>query len=91
MNEISFSEWLYEQERKSDNILAPGLDDRLAIKFLIKYLLGNDWYIDYSANQNQVNTHAIDAILTKFSKKYKIEKKKLRKDIKNGRRFTKTI
>ena len=47
MEKMNFAEWLYEQEKNSDNILAPSLNSQLALSFLIDYLLDDNWCIDY--------------------------------------------
>ena len=91
MEKMNFAEWLYEQEKDSSNILAPSLNSQLALSFLIDYLLDDNWYIDYSASEGQNNAHAVDEILTKYSKRYKKEIKKIRKDIQNGKLFTRGI
>ena len=88
---MNFAEWLYEQEKNSNNILAPSLNSQLALSFLIDYLLEDNWYIYYSASEGQSNAHAVDDILTKYSKRYKKEIKKIRKDIQNGKLSTRGI
>ena len=91
MEKMNFAEWLYEQEKNNDNILAPSLNSQLALLFLINYLLDDNWCIDYSASEGQINAHAVDDILTKYSKRYKKEIKKIRKDIQNGKLSTRGI
>ena len=91
MEKMNFTEWLYEQDKNNDNILAPSLNSQLALSFLIDYLLDDNWCINYSASEGQINTHAVDDILTKYSKRYKKEIKKIRKDIQNGKLFTRGI
>ena len=91
MEKMNFSEWLYEQEKDSNNILAPSLNSQLALSFLIDYLLDDNWCISYSASEGQSNAHAVDDILTKYSKRYKKEIKKIRKDIQNGKLSTRGI
>lgn len=46
-------------------------DDRLAIKVLIEYLLGEDWAVTDPMNNEQVNTYAVHAVLMKHSRKYR--------------------
>lgn len=92
MEKLNFAKWIFKNENKNNfNIFAPPLDAQLAIHFLIRYLLGEDWYINYPGNQLQVNSEAVDAILKKYSKNYKKEIKKLRKDIQNGKISTRAI
>ena len=42
MEKMNFAEWLYEQEKNNDNILAPSLNSQLALLFLINYLLDDN-------------------------------------------------
>lgn len=45
------------------------------INFCIKYLLGDDWYIPDPLCHNQVNAIALNEILSKYSKRFKKERK----------------
>ena len=78
----NFAKWLREQEEKTNrfNVFAPPLKAQDAMSFLIDYLLGDDWYVMYPARTEQINAEAVDAILLKYSKKYRKDIKKERKD-----------
>lgn len=70
----SFTEWLKSQE-DPENILPPELDFEKAIQFLKDYLLGEDWYVNYSGSAKQINTDIVYDILKKYSKKFRKELK----------------
>lgn len=72
-----FSDWINENQDK-ENIIPPGMSDEEAINFLKNYLLGEDWYIAYSCSKSQANTEIVVAILEKYSKQYKKEKKAIK-------------
>ena len=74
---MTIIEWLRDKNstENKDNILAPCMDAQTAVNFLIDYLIGDDWYVAYSACTEQVNTEAVMFILQKFSRKYKKELK----------------
>jgi hypothetical protein len=75
MGKMSFVEWLRE-ESKRDELCAPSLPSHLAVDFLCNYLLGEDWYCVMPMNGEQVNTEIVNAILMKYSRRYKKEYKK---------------
>lgn len=70
-----FTEWL-ENDAEDCGILSPPLEPQEAIKFLIDYLLGEDWYCVGPIHQTQVNTEAVFEILMKYSKRFRKEWKK---------------
>lgn len=70
----SFTEWLKSQE-DPENILPPELDFEKAIQFLKNYLLGEDWYVNYSGSSKQITTDIVYDILEKYSKKFRKELK----------------
>lgn len=72
----SFTEWLKSQE-DPENILPPELDFEKAIQFLKNYLLGEDWYVNYSGSAKQINTEIVYDILKKYSKKFRKELKEV--------------
>lgn len=78
---VSFTEWLeLENSKGPDNILPPELDFEKAIYFLKNYLLGEDWYVNYSGSAKQVNTDIVYAILEKYSRKFRKELKTYKKE-----------
>lgn len=72
----SFTEWLKSQ-KDPENILPPELDFEKAIQFLKNYLLGEDWYVNYSGSTKQINTEIVYDILKKYSKKFRKELKEV--------------
>ena len=78
----NFAEWL-GRHQENDNIFPPGLDAQEAIQFLKDYLLGEDWYISLPVNNLQANSCIVDAILLTYSKQYKKDIKKARKEFKD--------
>jgi hypothetical protein len=40
---------------------------------LKNYLLGEDWYVNYSGSTKQINTEIVYDILKKYSKKFRKE------------------
>ena len=83
---MTIIEWLRDKNstENKDNILAPCMDAQTAVNFLIDYLIGDDWYVAYSACTEQVNTEAVMFILQKFSRKYKEELKAWNRRADNG-------
>lgn len=79
INGNEFSKWVNDNWDDGD-ILPPGLEAQKGISFLIDYLLGEDWYVEYPASTTQINTEAVWSILAKYSKKFRKELKQHRKD-----------
>ena len=73
----TFTEWLMEN-KESDDMCPPPLDPQLALDFLTKYLLGDDWYVSMPISTTQCNTEIVSAILQKYSKEFKKELKTAR-------------
>ena len=78
----NFAEWLGRNENE-DIIFPPSLDPQEALHYLKDYLLGEDWHIDIPVNNLQANSCIVDAILLKYSKQYKRDIKKARKEFKD--------
>ena len=78
MNNISYIDFILEKERcreDKDNIFCTGISDIEFIKFAIKYLLGDDWYVIDPLAHSQIVQIALEEILKKYSKKFKKELK----------------
>lgn len=60
----------FPDQRNSDNILAPPMKAETAIDELIRYLLGEDWYVSYPASRQQIYTEAVYDI-ERIYKRYK--------------------
>lgn len=77
----SFMEWLKTESQKDpDNMLPPSLDYESAVVFLKNYLLGEDWYVTYSGSAEQITTDIVYCILEKYSKKFRKELKRAKKE-----------
>ena len=84
LKDVFFTEWLkLENAKDPDNILPPELDFEKAIYFLKNYLLGEDWYVNYSGSAKQINTDIVYNILRKYSKKFRKELKVYEKEMRN--------
>lgn len=84
LKDVSFTEWLkLENAKDPDNTLPPELDFEKAIYFLKNYLLGEDWYVNYSGSAKQINTDIVYNILRKYSKKFRKELKVYEKEMRN--------
>lgn len=68
----------YENREDKDNMFGVGITDAEFRKFAIDYLLGEDWYIVDPLGQTQINEVALEEILTKYSRRYKKETRKIR-------------
>ena len=78
MTNISYIDFILEKERNrkdKDNIFCTGISDIEFIKFAIKYLLGDDWYVVDPLAHSQIAQIALEEILKKYSKKFKKELK----------------
>ena len=80
-NDKTFTYWLNHQP-ENYGLCDPPIDPQLAIQFLIKYLLGENWYAPISESINQINCVAVHEILYKYSKKYRKERKRFIKKYK---------
>lgn len=81
---VSFTEWLkLENAKDPDSTLPPELDFEKAIYFLKNYLLGEDWYVNYSGSAKQINTDIVYDILRKYSKRFRKELKVYEKEMRN--------
>ena len=66
MTREEFLEIVHENTDVDCGILAPPTDPQLGLNCLIKHFLGDNWYVQYSCHQTQVNTEAICEILMKY-------------------------
>ena len=76
MNNNSYIDFIKEKERKredKDNIYCTGITDREFVHFIIKYLLGEDWYVVDPLGHEQINQIALEEILDKYSKEFRKE------------------
>ena len=76
---MTFNKWLDENWEK-DNMFPPVLEPQKALDFLQEYLLGEDWYIVNPLSTGQANCEVVHDILYKYSKRYRNETRKHRKE-----------
>lgn len=77
---MTFTQYIDEKTAEKDyGIFAPPTSDKQAVQFLCRYLLGDDWYSPNPASHEQINTEIVHSILYKYSKKYRKEYEKWRK------------
>jgi hypothetical protein len=81
IKDYNFVEWLDAECKKDpDDLCDPPLNPQLAVHFLCSYLLGDDWCIPMSESQVQANSAIVFDILYKYSKKFRKQVKKFRKN-----------
>lgn len=73
MTLIEFMDERYKNREDKNNIFGVGVSDAEFRKFIIDYLLGEDWFVVDSLRQVQVNEIALYKILEKHSKRYRKE------------------
>lgn len=74
----------YSARKDKENIYGVGMSDAEFRHFIIQYLLPENWYVVDPIGQSQVNEIAINEILTKYSKKFRKERKKYLKELRGG-------
>lgn len=82
MNDNSYIDFIKEKESKredKDNIYFTGITDREFVHFIIKYLLGDDWYVVDPLGHEQIIQIALEEILDKYSKEFRKEIKRFNK------------
>lgn len=75
MKLFEFFKEKYENREDKDNIFGVGISDAEFRRFMIDYILGEDWYVVDPISQTQINEIALHEILEKCSKRYKKERK----------------
>ena len=72
----SYIDFALEKEKNredKDNIYCTGITDREFVHFIIKYLLGEDWYVVDPLGYYQINQIALEEILVRYSKEFRKE------------------
>ena len=72
----TFTEWLDNDAEECGICFSPPMDSQLAVDFLQRYLLGEDWYSMVPQSQDQINTEIVYYILLKYSPKFRKEFRK---------------
>lgn len=75
----------YSARKDKENIYGVGMSDTEFRYFIIQYLLPENWYVVDPIGQSQINEIAINEILTKYSKKFRQERKKCLKELRGGK------
>lgn len=73
MKLTEFMDERYKNREDKGNIFGVGVTDAEFRKFIIDYLLGEDWFVVDSLRQTQVNEIALYKILKIYSKRYRKE------------------
>ena len=73
------------QRKDKDNIFCTGISDAEFVKFAIKYLLGDDWYVVDPLGYSQTTQLALEDILFEYSKQFKKEYKQFKKEYKKSK------
>lgn len=84
MNSNSYIDFIKEKESKredKDNIYCTGITDREFVHFIIKYLLGENWYVVDPLGHEQINQIALEEILDSYSKKFRKELLRYKKGV----------
>ena len=84
MTLTEFMDKRYKNRKDKDNIFGVGVSDAEFRKFIIEYLLGENWYAVDPLSREQINEIALYEILEKYSKRYKKECKNKKRSNRNG-------
>lgn len=76
MTLTKFMDERYKNREDKDNMFGVGVSDAEFRRFIIDYLLGENWYVVEPIGQTQINEIALYEILEKYSKRYRKEMKK---------------
>lgn len=76
MTLIEYMNKKYAEREDKDNIFGVGISDAEFRRFIIHYLLGENWYVVDPLSQAQVNEIALYNILEKYSKRYRKERRR---------------
>lgn len=73
MKLTEFMDERYKNREDKDNIFGVGISDAEFRRFIIDYLLGENWYVVDPLGQIQINEIALYEILEKYSIRYRKE------------------
>lgn len=73
MTLTEFMDEKYKNREDKDNIFCVGVSDAEFRRFIIDYLLGEDWYVVDPLGRTQINEIALYEILEMYSKRYRKE------------------
>lgn len=80
MKILDYMQEKYDNREDKDNIFGVGISDAEFRRFVIEYLLGEDWYVVDPLGRDQINEIALFEILEKYSKRFRREKKEFRRE-----------
>ena len=80
MNFIEYMKKRNSEREDKDNMYPVIMSDREALNFLEDYLLGDDYQITDPISNAQANVIVVHDILYKYSKRYRKEYKKYKKE-----------
>ena len=80
MNFIEYIKKRNSEREDKDNMYPVIMSDREALTFLEDYLLGDDYQITDPISNGQANVIVVHDILYKYSKRYRKEYKKYKKE-----------
>ena len=80
MNFIEYMKKRNREREDKDNMYPVIMSDREALNFLEDYLLGDDYQITDPISNAQANVIVVHDILYKYSKRYRKEYKKYKKE-----------
>lgn len=84
MTLTEFMDERYKNREDKGNIFGVGISDAEFRRFIINYLLGEDWYVVDPLGQTQINEIALHEILEKYSKRYREECRDRKRDKDGG-------
>ena len=76
MKNKPYTDFILEKEKNREdkgNIYCAGISDREFVNFAIKYLLGDNWYVNNPLGYEQINQVALEEILTNYSERFRKE------------------
>lgn len=76
MTLIEYMNKKYSEREDKGNIFGVGISDAEFRRFIIHYLLGENWYVVDPLSQTEVNEIALYNILEKYSKRYRKERRR---------------
>ena len=66
----------YAEREDKGNMYGVGISDAEFRRFIMHYLLGENWYVVDPLSQTEVNEIALYNILEKYSKRYRKERRR---------------
>lgn len=80
MTLTEFMDERYKNREDKDNMYGVGVSDAEFRRFVIDYLLGEDWYVIDPIGRTQINEIALYEVLKKYSRRYRKEIKQRKRE-----------